>query len=382
MISYIWETENLIKEVDSITENKLKILNDKIRDYNDEIVLTNSIREDLWELIVKTTNFLENKGNIEKINYENFKLEKTHKIEEDNLIDKRIKLESLLKDMRKNESDYDKKTGFFKVVRGCFNITERREFEAINYAQNRLYEYLEFFINLYKDNLKIRESYYDDCIKIVREYRSSIRNLVETIKKDGDKFEIFDFLQIALSIKKEFELGEITENSSYKELELESVSSLESDKYEKYRNFVKNVLYLKEAIEQVFVGNTIGKLVFLEKEIKYESLYDKYDNQIYVQKDSDFLSFNFLYSIDTSEEKELYSVKNLKIRDYSVLEEKSEELKSKLKNKTKTIDENIENINSYEEKSEFLDDVDIFDSVSEDENIKETELIEYVEVID
>lgn len=382
MINYIWETENLIKEIDSIIENELKILNDKIREYNNEIILINSIREDLWDLIVKTTSFLENKGNIEKINYEDFKLEKTHEIENNELTGKKTDLEYLRRDMRKNKVDYDKKTGFFKVMTGRLNTRERRDLEATNYAQNRLYKYLEFFINLYKNNLKIRGSYYDDCIKIVKEYRSSIKNLVETVKNNGDKFEIFNFLQIALSIKKEFELGEITENSSYKEFELKTVSFLETDKYERYRNFVENILYLKEAIEQVFVENTIGKLVSLEKEIKYESLYDKYDGQIHVPKDSSFFSLDWVYSIDNSEEKELYSVRNLKIRDYSVLEEKSEELKNKLKNETKTIDENIESMNSYKEKSEFLDDVDIFDNISEDENIKEKELIEYVEVID
>ena len=321
--------EDEIKNIyDICDKNYVKLAN--------EIIYVNVKREELWKSIRDIQEYLSNLGILteNKTDYSEFTLENI----EIPKLDREIsflnnKLEFLERDARKNDIEYEKYEGAFNTtinrVKNFFgSIKAERKLEAINIAQKKLYVTLRFYFDYYKDSLKLQNPYLEECIKVAKLYRESLNNLLDTLDKKVLPFlEISNLFLKSLIIKELVKENKLNENMSLKDIEPpKTIANLKDTKYNIYYTFFKNDYLEREELRDI------------ESKIRESA-----------KTYPEIGTFDWIISIDTSEEEYIYSAKDIKFLNYSKsikeAEEKIKIINEKIADVKKNLDE-IEEISN------------------------------------
>ncbi|PIM93354.1 hypothetical protein CI111_01930 [Fusobacterium animalis] len=348
------DDEDEIKNIyDICDKNYAKLAN--------EVIYVNVKREELWKSIRDIQEYLSNLGILteNKTDYSEFTLENI----EIPKLDKEIsflnnKLEVLERDARKNDVEYGKYEGTLTTIKNRFtnffgSVKAERKLEAINIAQKKLYVTLRFYFDYYKDSLKLQKPYLEECIKTAKLYRESLNNLLDTIDKKILPFlEISNLFLKSLIIKELVKENKLNENMSLKDIESpKSIGNLKDTKYNIYYTFFENLFHLYTSIETAFKENILTNLMFFKNDYLEGDELQDIESKI---RDSaktypEFGTFDWIISIDTSEEEYIYSAKDIKFLNYSKsikeAEEKIKIINEKIADVKKNLDE-IEEISN------------------------------------
>jgi len=344
--------EDEIKNIyDICDKNYVKLAN--------EIIYVNVKREELWKSIRDIQEYLSNLGILteNKTDYSEFTLENI----EIPKLDREIsflnnKLEFLERDARKNDIEYEKYEGAFNTtinrVKNFFgSIKAERKLEAINIAQKKLYVTLRFYFDYYKDSLKLQNPYLEECIKVAKLYRESLNNLLDTLDKKVLPFlEISNLFLKSLIIKELVKENKLNENMSLKDIEPpKTIANLKDTKYNIYYTFFENLFHLYTSIELAFKENILTNLMFFKNDyLEREELRD-IESKIRESAKTypEIGTFDWIISIDTSDEEYIYSTKDIKFLNYSKSIKEAEE-------KIETINENIADVKKNLEEIEKI----------------------------
>ena len=329
---------------------------------SNEIIHVNVKRENLWKSIRDIQEYLSNLGILSKnkTDYSDFTLEyiEIPKINKEiNFLNN--KLEFLERDARKNDIAYKEYEGILntainKLVSFRKTTMDERKLEAINMAQKRLYVTLRYYFDYYKDSLKLQNPYLEECIKTAKLYRESLNTLLDTIDKKILPFlERTTFFLKSLVIKDLVIENKINENMSLEDIKIpKNIADLKDTKYSIYYTFFENLFHLYTSIELAFKENILTNLMFFKNDYLEGGELQDIESKI---RDSaktypEIGTFDWIISIDTSDEEYIYSTKDIKFLNYSKsikeAEEKIEAINEKIDDVKKKLEE-IEKI-SYE----------------------------------
>ena len=328
---------------------------------SNEIIHVNVKRENLWKSIRDIQEYLSNLGILSKnkTDYSDFTLEyiEIPKINKEiNFLNN--KLEFLERDARKNDIAYKEYEGILntainKLVSFRKTTMDERKLEAINMAQKRLYVTLRYYFDYYKDSLKLQNPYLEECIKTAKLYRESLNTLLDTIDKKILPFlERTTFFLKSLVIKDLVIENKINENMSLEDIKIpKNIADLKDTKYSIYYTFFENLFHLYTSIELAFKENILTNLMFFKNDYLEGDELQDIESKI---RDSaktypEFGTFDWIISIDTSEEEYIYSAKDIKFLNYSKsikeAEEKIKIINEKIADVKKNLDE-IEEISN------------------------------------
>ena len=342
-------------------KNIYNICNQNYTKLTNEITHVNVKREELWKNIRDIQEYLSSLGILteNKTDYSEFTLENV----EIPKLDKEIsflnnKLEVLERDARKNDIEYGKYEGTLTTIKNRFtnffgSVKAERKLVAINIAQKKLYVTLRFYFDYYKDSLKLQNPYLEECIKIAKLYRESLNSLLDTIDKKILPFlEISNLFLKSLIIKELVKENKINENMSLKDIESpKTIGNLKDTKYNIYYTFFENLFHLYTSIELAFKENILTNLMFFKNDYLEGGELQDIESKI---RDSaktypEIGTFDWIISIDTSDEEYIYSTKDIKFLNYSKsikeAEEKIEAINEKIDDVKKKLEE-IEKISN------------------------------------
>ena len=370
----IQSTFNIFRSIDTSSEiyhsnddkdeikNIYNICEKNYTKLTNEITQVNVKREELWKNIRDIQEYLINLGIFteNKTDYSEFILENIEIPKLDNEISfLNNKLEVLERDARKNDIEYEKYEGVLnttinKVINFFGSIKAERKLEAINVAQKKLYVTLRFYFDHYKDSLKLQNPYLEECIKTAKLYRESLNSLLDTIDKKILPFlEISNLFLKSLIIKELVKENKLNENISLKDIDSpKTIGNLKDTKYNIYYTFFENLFHLYTSIELAFKENILTNLMFFKNDYLEGGELQDIESKI---RDSaktypEIGTFDWIISIDTSDEEYIYSTKDIKFLNYSKsikeAEEKIEAINEKIDDVKKKLEE-IEKI-SYE----------------------------------
>ena len=337
-------------------KNIYNICNQNYTKLTNEITHVNVKREELWKNIRDIQEYLSNLGILteNKTDYSEFTLENI----EIPKLDKEInflnnKLEVLERDARKNDIEYEKYEGFLnttinRVINPFGSVKAERKLEAINIAQKKLYVTLRFYFDYYKDSLKLQNPYLEECIKIAKLYRESLNSLLDTIDKKILPFlEISNLFLKSLIIKELVKENKLNENMSLKDIESpKTIGNLKDTKYNIYYTFFENLFHLYTSIELAFKENILTNLMFFKNNYLEEGELQDIESKI---RDSaktypEIGTFDWIISIDTSDEEYIYSTKDIKFLNYSKSIKEAEEKIEAINDKINDVKKNLEEI--------------------------------------
>lgn len=362
------EIENKNKN-DIVTESFSNIENDersykglftsykkKYQKLTNEIIQVNVKREELWKYIKTIQEYFQKIDlyNEDMVKYENFTLENIDLPNEGKeIIFLNTKLAFLEPKARENDNEYEKYEGFWNTAFNkafSFRKTtlEERKLEAIYQAQAKQYAYLKIYFEHYRDSLYIQIPYLEESIEVAKLYREFLNDTLDTISKKILPFLTFEELFFkALKIKELCKNGEIDENLKLKDIKItENIGNLKNTKYEVYHIFAENLFYLYSAIEMAFKENILSNLISLKENeldhIEKEKINERI-NAIPI-KEPEFGTFDSIISIDTSDERYVYSTDDIKYLNYtSYIEEGKKEIES-IKQKLNNVNNGLEKI--------------------------------------
>lgn len=337
-------------------KNIYNICNQNYTKLTNEITHVNVKREELWKNIRDIQEYLSNLGILteNKTDYSEFTLENI----EIPKLDKEInflnnKLEVLERDARKNDIEYEKYEGFLnttinRVINPFGSVKAERKLEAINIAQKKLYVTLRFYFDYYKDSLKLQNPYLEECIKTAKLYRESLNTLLDTIDKKILPFlERTTFFLKSLVIKDLVIENKINENMSLEDIKIpKNIADLKDTKYSIYYTFFENLFHLYTSIELAFKENILTNLMFFKNNYLEEGELQDIESKI---RDSaktypEIGTFDWIISIDTSDEEYIYSTKDIKFLNYSKSIKEAEEKIEAINDKINDVKKNLEEI--------------------------------------
>ena len=337
-------------------KNIYNICNQNYTKLTNEITHVNVKREELWKNIRDIQEYLSNLGILteNKTDYSEFTLENI----EIPKLDKEInflnnKLEVLERDARKNDIEYEKYEGFLnttinRVINPFGSVKAERKLEAINIAQKKLYVTLRFYFDYYKDSLKLQNPYLEECIKTAQLYRESLNSLLDTMDKKILPFlEISNLFLKSLIIKELVKENKLNENMNLKDIESpKTIGNLKDTKYNIYYTFFENLFHLYTSIELAFKENILTNLMFFKNDYLEEGELQDIESKI---RDSaktypEIGTFDWIISIDTSDEEYIYSTKDIKFLNYSKSIKEAEEKIEAINDKINDVKKNLEEI--------------------------------------
>lgn len=337
-------------------KNIYNICNQNYTKLTNEITHVNVKREELWKNIRDIQEYLSNLGILteNKTDYSEFTLENI----EIPKLDKEInflnnKLEVLERDARKNDIAYKEYEGILntainKLVSFRKTTMDERKLEAINMAQKRLYVTLRFYFDYYKDSLKLQNPYLEECIKTAKLYRESLNSLLDTMDKKILPFlEISNLFLKSLIIKELVKENKLNENMNLKDIESpKTIGNLKDTKYNIYYTFFENLFHLYTSIELAFKENILTNLMFFKNNYLEEGELQDIESKI---RDSaktypEIGTFDWIISIDTSDEEYIYSTKDIKFLNYSKSIKEAEEKIEAINDKINDVKKNLEEI--------------------------------------
>ena len=368
--------ENLKKEIDEIQKkneyikdnekNEIKnlytICNRNYIKLSNEITHVNVKREELWKSIRDIQEYLISLGILKEndTEYSQFILEEL----EIPKITKEIhflnnKLEFLDRDARKNDIEYEKYEGFGTTLWNRLtspreSILAERKLEAINMAQKKLYVTLRFYFDYYKDSLNLQNPYLEECIKVAKLYRESLNSLLDSIDKKVFPFlEMTTFFLKSLIIKDLVKENKINENTSLDDIEIpKTIANLKDTKYGIYYIFFENLFHLYTSIEVAFKENILSNLIFFKNDYLDGDELQDIESKI---RDSartypEIGTFDWLISIDTSDEEYIYSTNDIKFLNYSKSIKESQEQIEFINKKIADVNKNLDEIEKISNK--------------------------------
>ncbi|WVU50223.1 hypothetical protein V3R02_05420 [Fusobacterium nucleatum] len=180
-----------------------------------------------------------------------------------------------------------------------------------------------------------------------------MNNLLDTLDKKVLPFlEISNLFLKSLIIKELVKENKLNENMSLKDIEPpKTIGNLKDTKYNIYYTFFENLFHLYTSIETAFKENILTNLMFFKNDYLEGDELQDIESKI---RDSaktypEFGTFDWIISIDTSEEEYIYSAKDIKFLNYSKsikeAEEKIKIINEKIADVKKNLDE-IEEISN------------------------------------
>ena len=307
---YMYQIDNILEDINEIKEGQEKELFACMEDLKSSINLINAKKEQLWHILKRFNEYLPKFGNFSEIKYEDFQPEIYVGCDRD-ITAKDIKdsLEKLKESMYSTKKQYDN-----LPILG-FNVFKKRDIDADNCAQIRLYKYIEGYWNNYKKNLELEIPYYKELKAIVDIYRNTLNKLFDVVEdRIIPEFETIELFLKAFEIKDLIKKKKDIQNMSYKDIKINiSISDLKETKYNQYYTFIVNALLLCRYIREDFEKISLGKYLYPEKIMQNNSIYFDRSNH------TEWLSYNGVIEIDMTDEFRHYSINDYeKIPSYTI----------------------------------------------------------------
>lgn len=215
-------------------------------------------------------------------------------------------------------------------------------------AQKKLYVTLRFYFDYYKDSLNLQNPYLEECIKVAKLYRESLNSLLDSIDKKVFPFlEMTTFFLKSLIIKDLVKENKINENTSLDDIEIpKTIANLKDTKYGIYYIFFENLFHLYTSIEVAFKENILSNLIFFKNDYLDGDELQDIESKI---RDSartypEIGTFDWLISIDTSDEEYIYSTNDIKFLNYSKSIKESQEQIEFINKKIADVNKNLDEI--------------------------------------
>ena len=172
--------------------------------------------------------------------------------------------------------------------------------------------------------------------------------MLDTIDKKILPFlEISNLFLKSLIIKELVKENKLNENMNLKDIESpKTIGNLKDTKYNIYYTFFENLFHLYTSIELAFKENILTNLMFFKNNYLEEGELQDIESKI---RDSaktypEIGTFDWIISIDTSDEEYIYSTKDIKFLNYSKSIKEAEEKIEAINDKINDVKKNLEEI--------------------------------------